>query len=59
MTVEHIRTQLKQVSEQLDDLAMSVLRDAVEEGATTRPEEEKKLTRARRSVEKAISILEA
>lgn len=57
MTTEHIRQQLEQVVEQLDDLAMSVLRDAVEEGATTRPEEEKKLTRARRSVEKAISIL--
>ncbi len=58
MTAEHIREQLEQIAEQLDDLAMSVLRDAVEEGATTRPEREKKLTRARRSVEKAISILE-
>ena len=58
MTAEHIRTQLEHIAEQLDDLAMSVLRDAVEEGAKTRPEEEKKLTRARRSVEKAISILE-
>ena len=58
MTTEHIRQQLQQIAEQLDDLAMSVLRDAVGEGATTRPEEEKKLTRARRSVEKAISILE-
>ena len=58
MTAEHIREQLEQIAEQLDDLAMSVLRDAVEEGVTTRPEEEKKLTRARRSVEKAISILE-
>ena len=58
MTTEHIRQQLQQIAEQLDDLAMSVLRDAVEEGATTRPEEEKKLSRARRSVEKAISILE-
>ncbi len=57
MTVDHIRTQLEQIAEQLDDLAMSVLRDAVDEGATTRPEEEKKLTRARRSVEKAIQIL--
>ena len=57
MTTEHIRQQLQQIAEQLDDLAMSVLRDAVEEGATTRPEEEKKLSRARRSVEKAISIL--
>lgn len=57
MTTEHIRTQLEQIAEQLDDLAMAVLRDAVEEGATSRPEEEKKLIRARRSVEKAISIL--
>ncbi len=57
MSAEHIRQQLEQIAEQLDDLAMSVLRDAVEEGATARPEEEKKLTRARRSVEKAISIL--
>ena len=57
MTAEHIRQQLEQIAEQLDDLAMSVLRDAVEEGATTRPVEEKKLTRARRSVEKAIQIL--
>ena len=58
MTVEHVRQQLEQIAELLDDLAMSVLRNAVEEGATSRPEEEKKLTRARRSVEKAISILE-
>ena len=57
MTTEHIRQQLEHIAEQLDDLAMSVLRDAVDEGATSRPEEEKKLTRARRSVEKAISIL--
>lgn len=58
MSAEHIRTQLEHIAEQLDDLAMSVLRDAVEDGATSRPEEEKKLTRARRSVEKAISILD-
>ena len=57
MTAEHIRDQLQHIAEQLDDLAMSVLRDAVEEGATSRPEEEKKLTRARRSVEKAIQVL--
>ena len=58
MSAEHIRTQLEHIAEQLDDLAMSVLRDAVEDGATSRPEEEKKLTRARHSVEKAISILD-
>ena len=57
MTTEHIRQQLEHIAEQLDDLVMSVLRDAVEEGATSRPEEEKKLTRARRSIEKAISTL--
>ncbi len=58
MPAEHLREQLKHVAAELDDLAMTVLRDAVEEGATSRPETEKKLTRARRSVEKAISILE-
>ena len=58
MTAEHIREQLEHIAEQLGDLAMAVLRDAVEEGAASRPEEEKKLIRARRSVEKAISILE-
>ncbi|WP_419919440.1 hypothetical protein [Candidatus Poriferisocius sp.] len=58
MTVEHVREQLEAVAEQLGEMAMAVLRDAVEEGATSRPEEEKRLTRARRSVEKAISILE-
>jgi len=57
MTAEQIREQLEQIAEQLDDLAMAVLRDAVEEGATSRPEEEKRLTRARRSVEKAIQLL--
>lgn len=57
MTADYIREQLEQIAEQLDDLAMAVLRDAVEEGATSRPEEEKKLARARRSVEKAIQIL--
>ncbi|WP_420638081.1 hypothetical protein [Candidatus Poriferisocius sp.] len=57
MSTEHICRQLEQIAEQLDDLAMTVLRDAVDQGATARPEEEKKLVRARRSVEKAISIL--
>jgi len=58
VAAEHIRAQLQHIAEQLDDMAISVLRDAVEQGATSRPEEEKKLARARRSIEKAISILE-
>ena len=58
MPAEHLREQLEHIAAELDDLAMTVLRDAVEEGTTSRPETEKKLTRARRSVEKAIAILE-
>ncbi|MCY4273574.1 MAG: hypothetical protein OXF00_13135 [bacterium] len=57
MSAEHIRIQLEQLAEQLDDLALSALRDAVEQGATSRPEEEKRLARARRFVEKAIAVL--
>ncbi len=55
---EDICAQLEAIAEQLGDMAMTALRDAVEEGATSRPEEEKRLIRARRSIEKAISILE-
>ena len=57
MSAEHIRIQLEQLAEQLDDLALSALRDAVEQGATSRPEEEKRLARARRFGEKAIAAL--
>lgn len=57
--VHEIRVQLENITEQLADLAMAVLRDAVEAGADKRPAAEKTLTRARRAVEKAVHILDS
>jgi phosphosulfolactate synthase (CoM biosynthesis protein A) len=53
-----IAERLRDIGEQLDDLAFSVLRDAAEEG-TERPVADKRLTQARRSVEKAAQVLES
>ena len=39
-------------------LAMTALREAIEEGAEKRPDTEKRITRARSAVEKAIHLLE-
>lgn len=47
---------LRSVEESLRDRAIDVLREAVAVGDTSSPEE-KQLTRARRSVAKAIEIL--
>jgi len=53
-----IAERLRDIGEQLDDLALSVLRDAAEAG-TERPAADKRLTQARRSVEKAAHVLES
>ena len=55
---ETIAERLRDISEQLDDLALSVLRDAAESGSE-RPVADKRLTQARRSVEKAAYVLES
>jgi len=49
---------LRDIGEQLDDLALSVLREAAESGSE-RSVADKRLTSARRSVEKAAYVLEA
>lgn len=49
---------LRGVLDELDDLAFDQLREAVADGATTRPASEKELAKARRSVEKAVRVLE-
>ena len=49
--------QLKQISEQLADQALSALKQAHAAGESKRPELERTLTQARRAVEKAISLL--
>lgn len=56
--VSGIIDRLRQVSEDLGDKALAVLTDAVTSGATTRPSEERTITQAKRSVEKAIALLE-
>jgi len=56
--VSDVANQLQSVSEHLNDLAMDVLRSAVEAGAGKRPELEKKLSAARRAVDKAVRTLE-
>ena len=54
---EQIIDQLKTISAQLADRALSVLKEAHAAGESKRPEEERTLTQARRAVEKAISLL--
>ena len=55
---ETIAERLRDIAEQLDDLALSVLREAAESGSE-RPVADKRLTQARRSVEKAAYVLES
>ena len=54
---EDIRARLEAISEELTDLAIARLRDSIDAGGTELPVEEKRLTRARRAVEKAAYIL--
>ena len=52
-----IAERLDNVAEELADLALDHLRRAAETGKGSRPPEERQLTRARRSVERAAAIL--
>lgn len=54
---EEIRQRLEQIGEELADLAILRLRESIDAGGTELPVEEKRLTRARRAVEKAVNIL--
>lgn len=54
---DEIRARLETISEELADLAIVRLRDAIDAGGTELPVDEKRLTRARRAVEKAIAVL--
>ena len=48
---------LESVAADLDELAFDRLREAVADGETTRPAEDKKLMQARRAIEKAAAVL--
>jgi len=55
--IEDIRSRLETIAEELADLALDALREAVESGAT-KSEAERKLTRARTAVHKAARLLD-
>ena len=54
---DEIRSRLEAIAEELADLAIVRLRESIDAGGTELPVEEKRLTRARRAVEKAIGGL--
>ncbi len=54
---EDIRGRLEAISEELTDLAMARLRESIDAGGTELPVDERRLTRARRAVDKAAGIL--
>jgi hypothetical protein len=57
--LDDIRGRLEAIAEELADLAMEALRDAIDAGEQRRPAEERRFTQARRSVERAASLLRA
>lgn len=54
---DDIRGRLESIAEELADLALVRLRESVDAGGDELPVDERRLTRARRAVEKAASIL--
>jgi predicted ABC-type ATPase len=54
---DDIRARLETISEELADLALVRLRESIDAGGHELPVDEKRLTRARRAVDKAASIL--
>lgn len=55
---DEIRGRLEGIAEEMADLAIVRLRESIDAGGTEYPVDEKRLTRARRAVEKAIHLLE-
>ena len=54
---DDIRSRLEVISEELADLAIVRLRESIDAGGKELPIDERRLTRARRAIEKAIGIL--
>jgi hypothetical protein len=55
--LDDIRIRLEQISDELGDLTIDLLREAVDSGADRRPAEEKPMAQARRAVDKAARHL--
>jgi hypothetical protein len=54
---DDLRRRLEAISEELADLAIERLRESIDAGGNEFPVDERRLTRARRAIEKAIGIL--
>ena len=54
---DEIKNRLEAIAEELADLAIIRLRESIDAGGQELPVEEKRLTRARRAVERAIHLL--
>ena len=54
---QEIRSRLEAIAAELADLAIDRLRESIDAGGTELPVDERRLTRARRAVEKAAAIL--
>jgi hypothetical protein len=56
--IADIQARLESIVEELTEISVDVLREAVEAGATRRPDVDKRLGQARRAVEKAARSLD-
>lgn len=56
-SLRDLTAQLQSISEELGDKALEILKQAHRTGESKRPDSERSLTQARRSVEKAINLL--
>ena len=56
--IPELRDELQRLADELGEVALDVLRRAVDEGAQSRPPEERALAQARRAVERAIHALD-
>ena len=54
---DDIRHRLEAISEELADLAIQRLRESIDAGGVELPVDERRLTRARRAVDKAVGLL--
>ena len=54
---QDIRARLEGIAEELADLAIERLRESIDAGGSELPVDERRLTRARRAVERAAAIL--
>jgi predicted ABC-type ATPase len=54
---DDLRRRLEVIAEELGDLAIERLRQSIDAGGSELPLDERRLTRARRAVEKAAAIL--